>query len=259
MRISGTARAVAAAAALTLTALVTTGATAGPAHAGADSRATDPLVGAPAVGTCSTLTPKGSGSAVDHSPDVSCAKSHTAEVAGVVKLPTSMSWASASPADLFHVVAQKCATKVDTALGRNTAVRDSSAYSYVWFMPTKGQRDKGARWLSCSVILHRAAALAPLPTSTSPFLPKGALPGGVARCLTRSALTTTCKSTHAWRATGTFEVTGRYPGARALNKKANRACVSRVHSPAFRWTYKDKTTWNVHGDHVVVCYSKTTR
>lgn len=255
MTISGIARATAAAAALTLTALATTG----PAHAGALARATDPMVGAPTVGSCSTLTPKGSDAAVDHSAEVACTKSHTAEVAGVVKLPTGMSWTSASPADLFRVVAQKCATKVDTLLGRTTAVRDSSAYSYVWFMPTKGQRDKGARWLSCSVILHRAAALAPLPTSTSPLLPNGALPGAVARCLTRSALTTTCRSTHLWRATGTFKVAGKYPGAKVLNKKATRACVSRVHSPAFRWTYKDKTTWNVHGDHVVVCFSKTAR
>lgn len=255
MTISGTARAMAAAAALTLTALATTS----PAHAGAQNRATDPLVGAPAVGTCKALTPKGSNAAVDHSAAVSCTKTHTAEVVGVVKLPTTMSWSSASAADLFRVVARKCAPKVDTALGRSAAVRDSSAYSYVWFAPTKGQQAKGARWLSCSVILHRAASLAPLPTSTSPFLPSGALGDGIARCLTRSALTTACKSGHLWRATGTFKVTGKYPGAKALNKKATRACVSRVHSPAFRWTYKDKTTWNVHGDHVVVCYSKTTR
>ena len=255
MKISGTARAMAAVAALTLTVLATTS----PAHAAAAGRATDPSVGAPKVGTCTTLTPKGSNAAVDHSADVACSQTHTAEVAGVVKLPTGMSWSSASSADLFRVVAQKCATKVDTVLGRNTAVRDSSAYSYVWFMPTKGQRDKGARWLSCSVILHRASSLAALPTSTPPFLPNGALPGGVARCLTRSALITTCTSGHLWRATGTFKVAGRYPGAKALNKKATRACVSRVSSPAFRWTYKDKTTWNVHGDHVVVCYSKTTR
>ena len=254
MTISGTARAVAAAAALTLTALATTS----PAQAGEQGRAPDPSFGAPTVGTCSTMTAKQGNAPSDRSTAVSCSKAHTAEVAGVVKLPPRVKWSTATTTTLFRVVAEKCAPKVDTTLGRNTATRDSSAYSYVWFAPTKAQRAKGARWLSCSVIIRRATALPDLPTSKTPFLPDGALPDRVARCLTKSALNTPCKAAHLWRATGTFTVAGTYPGAKALNKKATRQCVSRVHSPAYRWTYRDKITWNLNNDHVVVCYSKTT-
>jgi hypothetical protein len=255
MTISGTARAVAAAAALTLTALATTST----AHAGEQRRAPDPAFGAPKVGSCSTMTAKQGNAQSDHSTTVSCAKAHTAEVAGVVKLPARVKWSTATNTALFRVVAEKCAPKVNSVLGRNTATRDSTAYSYVWFSPTKAQRARGARWLSCSVILRRATTLADLPTSRTPFLPDGALPDKVARCLTRSAFDTPCKAAHLWRATGVFFVAGKYPGTKALNKKATRQCVSRVHSPAYRWTYKDDITWNVSNDHVVVCYTKTTR
>jgi hypothetical protein len=254
MTISVTTRASAAAAALTLTALATTG----PAQAGEQHRATGPFHGAPKVGTCSIMIAKQGTAAVDRSTAVACTEAHTAQVAGVVKLPARLDWSTASTTALFRVVAGTCAPKVQALLGRTTAVGDSSAYSYVWFSPTKAQRAHGARWLSCSVVLRRATSLAHLPTSTSPFLPKGKLPGNVARCLTRTAMSTPCRSAHLWRATGTFTVAGKYPGAKALNKKATRSCLSRVHSPAYRWTYKDKITWNVGSDHVVVCYSNTT-
>jgi len=254
MTISRTARAVAAAAALTLTALAMTS----PAHASAQ-RATDPFVGAPTVGACSTMTPKQAAAQSDHSAAGDCTQAHTAVVAGVVKLPARLKWSTATVNTLFAVVAEKCAPKVDAVLGRDTATRDTSAYEYFWFMPTKNQRANGARWLSCSVVLVRGAAFANLPTSTTPFLPAGALPDNVARCLTKGAILTTCKSRHVWRATGTFAVAGKYPGAKVLNKKATRKCQSRVTSPAYRWTYRDKTTWNLHHDHVVVCYTKTAR
>jgi Septum formation len=254
MTMSRTTRPLATAAAL---ALALIGLTTAPAHAGHQTRAADPLHGAPTVGTCSTMTAKQANASADHSTPVACTATHTAEVAGVVTLPSGLRWGTASTADLFRVVADTCAPAVHRLLGRHAATRDSSAYSYVWFAPTKAQRGKGARWLSCSVVLPRAAALASLPRSTSPFLPSGALPDRVARCLTRSALSTPCKVGHLWRATGTFTVAGKYPGTKVLDRKATRRCVSRVHSPAFRWTYKDKITWNVGHDHVVVCYSRT--
>jgi hypothetical protein len=251
MTISGITRSVAAAAALTLTAL----AMSSPAHA----TATDPFVGAPTVGTCTTMTPQQGNAISDHSAQVACSKAHTAEVAGVVKLPAGVRWSTASSDKLFSIVADRCGPKVDALLGRDARTRDSSAYSYVWFEPTKNQRAKGARWLSCSVVLRKGAKLASLPTSTSPFLPDGALPDKVARCLNTKAFRTTCAAVHSWRASGTFVVPGKWPGAKALKKKASRKCQSRVHSAAYRWTYMDKATWNLGHDHVVVCYTKTKR
>src|SRR4051794_844513 len=211
MTISRAARALAASAALTLTAL----AMAGPAHASAQ-RATDRLVGAPTVGSCTTLTAQQAAARSDRSTTVDCTKAHTAQVAGVVRLPKRLKFSTATNEQLFRVVAGRCAPKVDALLGRNAATRDSSGYSYYWFEPTKSQRAQGARWLSCSVALVKGPKLAKLPKSTAPFLPDGALPDSVARCLTKAPFLTTCSQSHTWRATGTFTVTGKYPGAKAL-------------------------------------------
>jgi hypothetical protein len=253
MTFRGATRALAASAALALTAV---GALA-PAHAG-QQRAGDPMAGAPTVGTCSTMTPKQAAAPSDHSTAVPCPKAHTAEVAGVVTVPDSLDWKTATVTDLFRVIAAKCRPKVDAMLGRDPSTRDSSAYHYVWFTPTKAQKSQGARWMSCSVVMYAGASLASLPTSTTPFLPHGALPDKVARCLTRSVRNTPCSATHLWRATGTFTVSGAYPGTRVLNKRATAKCRSRVQAgKAYRWTYQDKISWNVARDHVVVCYSRT--
>jgi hypothetical protein len=251
MTIPATVRALATAAALALTAV----APAGPAHAGTS---TAPMTGAPTVGTCSTMTAAQAGARADHSTAVKCSLAHTAQVAGVVRLPSRLQWDTASDRDLYRVIARRCLPKVDAVLGRSTRTRDASAYDLLWFTPTKAQIAQGARWLSCSVELRQARSLARLPTSTTPFLPAGALPDKVARCLTRSALTTRCSARHRWRATGTFTVTGSYPGRTKLNHKAEDKCRSRVTpGKAYRWTYQDKVTWNAGGDHVVVCYSAT--
>jgi putative regulator of septum formation len=255
MTISGSARALAAAAAPP----PTTVGMLSPAHA-AQSRAADPLRGAPTVGTCSTMTLHQAGARADRSTVVPCGKSHTAQVAGVVQLPDRLHWKTATVEQLFRVVADKCAPKVNALLGRDDRARDSSAYHSVWFTPTKAQRSKGARWLSCSVVIYKAKSLAPLLKTKSPFLPDGTLPDRVAGCLTKRPYYTPCSARHLWRATGTFVVSGSYPGATKLNAKAKQKCASRVLAGrSYRWTYRDKITWNTGHDHVVVCYSKTRR
>lgn len=251
MRISST-HVMAVAAALTVTALGATGSSyAGPQRAGG-------MTGAPTVGSCSTMTPQQADARSDHSTVVDCSQAHTAQVAGVVKLPKQLDWSQASKNDLFRVVADRCLPQVAVALGRDAKTRDSSAYHYLYFAPTKAQQANGARWLSCSIIRPKDTALAKLPTSSTPFLPGGRLRDPLARCLSTTVLNTPCSAAHAWRATGTFWVAGTYPGQKALNKKAVGKCRSRVKSDRpYRWTYRDKITWNVAHDHVVVCYSKT--
>jgi Septum formation len=253
MRISTT-RVVAVAAAFTVTALGVTGPSyAGPQRAGG-------MTGAPTVGACSTMTPQQGDAMSDHSTVVDCSQGHTAQVAGVVKLPKQLDWNQASTNDLFRVVADRCLPEVAAALGRDAKTRDTSAYHYLYFAPTKAQRNQGARWLSCSIIRPKDSELAKLPTSSTPFLPGGRLPDSLARCLSKAVRNTPCSAAHAWRATGTFWVAGTYPGQKALNKKALGKCRSRVKSDKpYRWTYRDKITWNVAHDHVVVCYSKTGR
>lgn len=226
----------------------------------ASARATDdPMAGAPTVGACSRMTAEQADARVDRSTVVDCATRHSAQVAGVVRLPNRLQWDSATDDDLYRVVAHRCLPEVEALLGRSTRIRDASAYDLLWFAPSKRAIARGARWLSCSVELRQGVGLARLPTAAAPFLPDGRLPDKVARCLTRSRLTTRCSATHRWRATGTFAVAGAYPGKKKLNAVADASCRSRV-TPgrSYRWTYQDKITWNAGGDHVVVCYSPST-
>lgn len=226
----------------------------------AQGRTTDgPTFGAPTVGTCSVMTLKQSGLKADKSTAVPCSEQHTAKVAGVVRLPAKVGYSDGFNA-LYTVIANRCLPEVYAMLGRTNPVRDSSAYISVWFEPTKNQRRHGARWLSCSIVLAHAKKLAPLPTDNPPLLPSGKLGNRVARCLrTVDGVLhyTQCSGRHGWRATGAFTVSGKYPGAKTLNKIATRRCVSRVHSRSYRWLYQDKITWNAGHDHAVVCYTKT--
>lgn len=251
MKLSGTRRTTAVAlATVGLAVLPSAHATAGAGNAGYQ---------APKIGTCSTMTETQYAARSDRSQQVPCSQAHQARVVGVVQLPDQLQWDTVSDRRVFKVAVTKCLIHVTDAIGRSARQRDVSAYGYGYFIPTKPQRSHGARWISCSLVLRRGPGLADLPTDATPALPKGALPDGLARCLNRAGFTTTCAAGHHYRATGTFVVsTDSYPGRKALDRKANAKCASRVPTKHYAWTHKDRTTWQVAGDHVVVCYSVTT-
>jgi hypothetical protein len=207
------------------------------------------------------MTAKQANAKADKSTVVPCSQGHTAKVAGVVKLPDRLDYSS-NIVKLYRVMENKCRPQVDAMLGRTYAVRDSSAYDLVWFIPTKAERRHGARWMSCSIVLRQAFTLAKLPTNKTPLLPGGKLGNGIHRCLladTSRVVTTRCSARHGWRATGSFVVDSKkYPGPKALHRQGLRKCRSRVQAgKAYRWTWSAKIAWQVGGDHAVICFSKT--
>ena len=217
-----------------------------------------PMAGAPQVGRCEVLTMRQASRENDHGRVVHCTKPHTAEVAGVVTLPSSLNWSSATMAQLNGVIDARCLPLYGALLGRSTRIRDTSAYEPIWFEPTVTQRSAGARWLSCDVVRPAGPVLDTLPTSTKPFLPDGKLGNAIARCLTKAVYDTPCSATHLWRATGKVLLSLRYPGAKELNRQADNDCRGRViRGRPYRWTYRDKLTWNLEPDRVIVCYSQT--
>jgi hypothetical protein len=221
-----------------------------------------PDFGAPTVGACSTMTAKQSDAQADRSTVVPCSQAHTAKVAGVVQLPDALDYSSGT-GKLYRAMVDRCKPQWNALLGRTHAVRDSSAYQLVWFIPTKNQRQHGARWMSCSVVLRQGTRLAKLPTNKAPLLPSGKLRDRIHRCLlatTTAAITTRCSAKHGWRATGSFVVASKkFPGAKAVNRTARTKCASRVNPRrAYRWTYWTKVNWQVGGDRAVICYTKTT-
>lgn len=220
-----------------------------------------PDFGAPTVGACSTMTPMQADARADKSTVVSCSQTHTAKVAGVVQLPDGLAYPKTGR--VYRAMVDTCKPKWNKLLGRTHAVRDSSAYQLVWFTPTKTQRQHGARWVSCSVVLRQGSKLARLRTDQTPLLPSGKLGDRIHRCLlatTSAAITTRCSAEHGWRATGSFVIASKkYPGAKAVDRTARTKCASRTNQrKAYRWTYWTKVNWQVGGDHAVICYSKTT-
>jgi hypothetical protein len=216
----------------------------------------DPMAGAPSVGECHNMSLKGFYKKSDRSRAVPCSREHTTRVVKVLRLPAGVSW-DASNDKLTRIATRKCRPSWEKTLGGTYKSRDLTSYTSGWFMPTAGQRDRGARWFSCHLALWGGdKSLAPLPTDEVPALGSLPHPDNVAVCLTRSARTT-CKRNHAWRGTGTFTVDQKkFPGDRALRRAAIRRCPSQVSSDRFVWTYRSSILWSM-GDHVVVCYSKT--
>jgi hypothetical protein len=254
MTISGLTRTLVAVAAATALTVSTA-----PSHA--QGQPDGPGFGAPTVGACSTMSAKQAAAKADKSTVVPCSDAHTAKVAGVVTLPDRLDYSSPI-LKLYRVIVDKCRPKVSAMLGRTDAVRDSSAYDYVFFFPSNNQREHGARWMSCSIVLRQAFKLAKLPTDQTPLLPSGKLGDGIHRCLladTSRTITTRCSARHGWRATGSFVIASKsFPGAKAINRKARSKCAGRVQAgKAYRWTYWTKIEWQVGGDHAVICYSKT--
>lgn len=168
-----------------------------------------------------------------------------------------MTW-GASADDLARVTVNACQPALDETLGQSAKIRDRSAYSWAWFMPTTNQRAHGARWFRCDVVLYGGTKLLALPTDSTPALTNPPAES-VARCLTSGFSTTTCDRAHAFRTTGTFTLhASHYPGEGegAFRKAAVKRCPALVDSSNFRWTYRSKDAWNL-GDHTVVCFTKT--
>ncbi|HET8666030.1 MAG TPA: septum formation family protein [Nocardioides sp.] len=253
MTLSGLARTLVAVATATALGL---SAAPGQARAAADG----PDFGAPAVGACSTMTAEQADARVDRSTVVPCSQAHQAKVAGVVRLPDGLAYSSRGK--LYRAMVKRCKPAWNELLGRTHRVRDSSAYQLVWFVPSKDQRQHGARWMSCSVVLRKGNELAKLPANKAPLLPKGELGDRIHRCLlatTASTITTRCSAEHGWRATGSFVVSSEtFPGTTAVNRAARTKCP-RLTNPRkpFRWTYWTKVNWQAGGDHAVICYTKT--
>ncbi len=252
MTLSGPTRLLAAAGAvvaLTITA---------PAEAGSSPRAT---TGKPSVGQCRTLTLAQASAASNTTAASRCRSAHNDRVIAVKNLPKGVSWGELNTRRKVNTMAVKlCYPAFRAALGQSDQVRDRTAYSYLYFVPTAQQRSNGARWLRCDLTLRKASSLGNLPTDHKPALKSKKVPRGVARCLAGKALvTTTCSSPHSYRAAAAVKIPAKkYPGRHAMIKIGRNRCPAIITTDAdFRFTWSGKTVWNVARDHTLVCYNRT--
>ncbi|HET8961516.1 septum formation family protein [Nocardioides sp.] len=225
---------------------------AGPAQAG-------PAFQQPSVGECRALTMAEFSRASNNEAAVECSQPHTSRVIATGRLPRDVSW-SAPLRRLNRIAVRICDPAWKSALGTSYSSRAMTAYTWGWFIPTKAQRDRGARWIRCDLVLMGGKALVRLPTDNEPALTSPPHPNRIAACLTlRSMAYTTCARRHGWRATGTFVIRQKaHPTDRQFRRAALRRCPSRVSTRSFAWDDHGPDRWRL-GDHVVICFSRTRR
>jgi Septum formation len=237
-----------------LTAALAVAATLAPTSASAGLG--DPEFERPVVGECRAITYKEVFAQSNSTAPIPCSESHTANTFAAPLLPPELTWDS-SDAAIGKAVSKKCGSAYFPFLGGTDVTRAQTAYSYAWFSPTQAQRDAGARWFRCDLILYRGTKLSPLPYDTAPVVPDP-ITNKVRRCLKATTFyTTTCDDTHAWKATHAFKLRkGDYPTARQMSKFAINGCKGHVKAGTFRYDPPSKGDWKA-GYRVMVCFSKT--
>lgn len=188
---------------------------------------------------------------------VSCAESHREKVIAVAQLPEALTFESDS-SSLFRFVTKTCHAGWRTYLGRTESLRHRSAYTWAYFYPTQAQRDQGARWIRCDLVLLSRNSLLPIKRNAIPILPAAPLPKSVARCLYGEDLyLTVCSAPHRFKATGThFVDRSTYPTRTEWTQIANRRCPGLTNTRVWvaRWPLRIDFLNANHKS--LVCYSK---
>ena len=237
----------------TIVALTATLTLAPSATAGAE--ADGPHYQEPTVGQCRNYTYDAMVKESNSTPVTACSNNHTALVIAVPQLPAALNWSS-SFEQLLQATLNTCVPALAQKLGRTAVLRNLAAYNLSFFFPTQTQKDHGARWVRCDLILSGGQALQRLPMDSTPVLPAAPLPKSVAACLVgTNHLYTVCSKTHQYHATGAIVLSGGYPGTASLNRTARQKCPAKVSTPGnYYYTFSSKESWKA-GDKAITCFS----
>jgi hypothetical protein len=214
----------------------------------------------PSVGECHSLTMAQAEQSSDTSAPVPCSSAHDDRVIAVPDLPSGVSYADLDAVGVLHTAARLCYPAFRAALGQTDRVRDRSAYTYLFFVPTAAERTAGARWLRCDLTVRHGRTLGDLPTDRVPALATTRIPAKVTRCLAgRDHLVTVCTARHTYRATGSFTVDlKRFPGRKEMARIGRNRCPALVSTDGdFRFSWVPAFAYNLAHDRTVVCYSRT--
>jgi hypothetical protein len=121
----------------------------------------------PKVGECHKLTLKNIAAESDTKKPVDCSEKHTTRTVAVVKAPAALTGGSNDAQ--AYAVGKACGPALDEILGADAQTRAKTLYSLAWFMPTKAQKAKGAKWMRCDVTMTDQRHAYALKTKT-PFL-----------------------------------------------------------------------------------------
>src|SRR4029079_2948688 len=140
--------------------------------------------GQAAVGQCRQLTMAQIGHASNQTAPISCSRSHNSRVIAVPTLPRGVGWHELMRGGrVYKQAVSLCYPAFKATLGQTNAVRDRTAYTWLYFIPSDQQRAAGQRWIRCDLALRHASQYAALPNDHVPALSDSSPATRVARCL----------------------------------------------------------------------------
>lgn len=190
----------------------------------------------------------------DPSAVIPCSNAHTALVLATAQVPSTVAWTDME--GIYRAIAPACEPAFAKKLGRTAIKRAMSAYSMAMFIPTQAQRDHGARWARCDLVLPTSTSLLKLPKSSTPVLPSTKLTKQIKSCLTgTNRVKTTCSRAHNFRATGAVILSGAYPGDDRMLEIATNKCPRLTSTRAWYAYWSGPIAWKA-GDKHITCYSR---
>lgn len=211
----------------------------------------------PRVGQCRTMNSRQYAATTDPRPPISCRRTHQARTFLVPTVPRRISMRD-RPA-VLRFANRRCIAGREPVLGGTDRSRRLSAYDGGLWLPTPRQVSRGARWIRCDLVLIAGPRLAPLPPARRPQLGRTPHAESVARCaLGRRTgyAVTTCSRPHAFRALGTYRMSGRsYPSDAARSREARRECGRIVPGDGYLVEYPSRAAFALD-QRLAVCSTK---
>jgi hypothetical protein len=209
-------------------------------------------LGDPKVGECHDLTLKDVAAPSDTKKPVPCTSAHTTQTVAVLTEPAEARKGSDSAR--AYAVGTACGADFKKVVGGDSKTRAKTLYSLAWFLPTKAQRAKGAKWMRCDVTLsdqHKAYTL----TGKIPLLDDGAkkreLRCGRNKPGNHAWEFVPCTTKHSYVASKFVEAAEGTTWKQA-QKAAEKACFA--DGGLFSWSLPEQ--WGI-GDRWYVCWSTT--
>lgn len=208
---------------------------------------------APEVGSCHLYSWRDFGAQTEPRDPVPCDSEHTAVTVHVKRLSGRVDWSR--PQRLVDQATTPCLRAIVRKLGGGELTYLRTAYQPTWFLPTRAERARGAKWIRCDVVRYSVRSLLPLRDDLR--LDGGEIPDDVARCLSAEGVLTPCSVPHRWRADGFLQLAGAAPPTpREARTIANRRCPATVSGRGFLYRVSVGYEWRA-GIKGLVCYSRT--
>lgn len=225
----------------------------------------------PAAGACHNLTSAETVELTSSTRRVSCTSPHDAETFASGLLPASYKSTGYHDASLDRWAYATCSQKLTEWLGADDSMVMRSVLTWIWYRPSQGAWNKGARWYRCDVLGGSAGSkrLIDLPTTTRGLMSGRPDDRWMVCARGRSVdqgVRVACSQQHDWRAVTTIklgESGDRYPGDAAVQTKSKDYCQGSVsawlgYPPGYDYGYTwfGASEWTA-GNRRAVCWAKT--